>query len=214
MPRLSLAVACAAALAASPLAAQTTAASGGAPSSITSRLFLGVSLNGSSLQFDEDGSEAESGSGLGFHLGWGFTPRFALFTDLAGASMNAEGAQYGLGHVDIGARYSFARPTTRWVPFLEAAFSGRAVVQEDVEVTDQNGNPYLADMALSGNGFTVGGGIQYYIAPTWALSTSLKWTRGEFSTVEFDNVAVEGLELDATSARFNLGLTWHPLGGR
>ena len=37
---------------------------------------------------------------------------------------------------------------------------------------------------------------------------------GEFSRVQFDNVSVDGFEIDATSARFNLGFTWFPMGGR
>ena len=214
MSRTSFAVACAATLVAAPLAAQSSAQPTSARSSITSGFFLGLNFSGSSLRFDGDGSEAESGSGVGFQLGWGITPRFALFTDVNGAAMNTDGAQYGLGHFDLGMRYSFARATSRWVPFLEGAVSARAVVQEDVEFVDGNGNPYTADMAMSGPGYTLGGGVQYHLAPNWALGTSLKWTKGEFTSVQVDNVTVDGFELDATSTRFNLGLTWYPAGGR
>jgi hypothetical protein len=57
--------------------------------------------------------------------------------------------------------------------------------------------------------------LEYFVAPTWALGGSFKWTTGQFDRVQFDNVTVEGLALDATSGRFNLGFSWYPMrGGR
>jgi hypothetical protein len=35
---------------------------------------------------------------------------------------------------------------------------------------------------------------------------------GEFTRVQIDNVRIDGVEIDATSARFNMGLTWFPMG--
>jgi hypothetical protein len=46
-----------------------------------------------------------------------------------------------------------------------------------------------------------------------ALNAGLKWTKGEFNKVKFENVSVEGLDIDATSARLNVGLTFF-LGGQ
>jgi hypothetical protein len=70
------------------------------------------------------------------------------------------------------------------------------------------------NLEISGGGLTFGGGIQYYVAPAWALGANLRWTVGEFSTVKFNNVSIDGFELDATSTRLNFGLTWRPMMGR
>ena len=57
-----------------------------------------------------------------------------------------------------------------------------------------------------------GGGFEYFAMPGLALGGSFKWTSGKFTQVKFDNVTVDGLNLDATSARFNMGFTWYPMG--
>ena len=68
---------------------------------------------------------------------------------------------------------------------------------------------------MQSSGISAGAGLEYFIAPKWALGGSFKWTTGQFNRVQFDNVSVEGFELDATSARFNLGFSWYPIrGGR
>ena len=59
---------------------------------------------------------------------------------------------------------------------------------------------------------SLGGGMEYFIAPKWALGGTFKWTTGEFTQVKFDNITVDGLAIDATSARFNLGFSWYPMG--
>jgi len=146
-------------------------------------------------------------------MGWGFTPNFAVFMDGSAARIASDDGNFDLAHFDIGARWSFVSPTRALVPFLEAAVTGRAAGEEDVILSDDFGNLYQGDLSILGNGFSFGGGLQYFVAPKWALGGSLKWTIGEFSRVQFDNVSVDGLDLDATSARFNLGFTWYPMGG-
>jgi hypothetical protein len=77
---------------------------------------------------------------------------------------------------------------------------------------DEMGNTYTGDLAILGSGVSLGGGLQYFIASRWALGGSLKWTMGEFSRVQIDDVSIDGLGIDATSARFNMGFTWYPMG--
>jgi len=67
------------------------------------------------------------------------------------------------------------------------------------------------DLEISGGGFTFGGGVKYHVAPAWALGASLRWTVGEFSTVKVNNVSVDGFEIDATSTRLTVGVTWRPM---
>ena len=190
------------ALSAAPVAAQTPAASS------TKGFFMGAHLNGSSVKVDEQGFEDEAnGGGLGFQLGYGFTPQFALFIDLTAAQLEDE---VGFGHFDLGARYAFTSPTRRWVPSVEAAFTSRALMQDDAELEDENGETAIVDLELLGSGFTLGFGLQYYATPSWAFGAGLKFTSGEFDSVKVDNITIDGFEIDATSTRFNLGVTWFP----
>jgi hypothetical protein len=179
----------------------------------TSRFFLGISLNGSAIRFDDDSDEIDSGGGISAQLGWGFTQNFALIFDLSAAAISTDGGDFGLGHAEIGGRWHFVSPTRALVPFLEVGYAGRAIVQEDMFYYDDFGNSYSGDFTLSGTGVAFGGGLQYHVTPAFALGGSMKWTVGKFTTVELDDVSVDGLDIKATTARLNLGFTWYPVTG-
>jgi hypothetical protein len=170
--------------------------------------FLGLALNGSALTADDLDSDTENGGGLQLSLGWGFTPKLALFLDGSAASMDSDGESWILTHGDLGLRYHFAGANRSFVPFIEGALTGWVGSQDDVDFGNGTG-----DLEISGGGFTLGGGFLYFFSPRVALNAGLKWTNGEFNKVKFDNVSVEGLDIDATSARLNVGLTFF-LGGQ
>ncbi|MGH7696305.1 MAG: outer membrane beta-barrel protein [Gemmatimonadaceae bacterium] len=169
--------------------------------------FLGLSLHGSSLTADDLDSDTQNGGGLQLQLGWGFTPKLAIFLDGSAASMDSDGESWILSHGDLGLRYHFASPGKSFVPFVEGAFTGWVGSQDDVDFGTGTG-----DLEISGAGFTLGGGFLYFFNSRVALNAGVKWTKGEFDKVTFENVSVEGLDIDATSARLNLGITWF-LGG-
>ena len=200
-------------LTAAPLAAQSVAG-GTASASSTKGFFLGAHLNGSAISAEDLSDDVESGGGFGVRLGYGFTPRLALVLDGTGAIINSTDDEYTLAHFDVALRYAFTGATRRFVPFLEAGFSGRAAGADDVTLYLDDGSQTTGDLTISGTGLTLGAGAQYYVSPKVALGLGLKWTTGEFSTVKFDNVSVDGLEIDATSTRLNLGVTWYPMAGR
>ena len=190
-------------LSTSSLAAQTPAASS------TRGFFIGAHLNGSAIAIEdaEFGEDEQSGGGAGLQLGYGFTERLALFIEGTAAGLEDEVV---LAHADFGIRYSFTGPTRRWVPSVEAALTGRGLARDDADL--EGGG--TGDVSLTGGGFTLGVGLQYYTAPNWAIGIAAKWTGGEFTTFEVDNVSVDGFEIDATSTLFNIGLTWYPQAGR
>lgn len=181
------------------------------PRSNTSGFFVGLNVNGSALQSDHLPNDTESGGGGGAQIGWGLTRNLALFVDGTVARFTTTAGHYDLGHVDAGVRWHFASRARALVPFLEVAFSGRAAMEDNVQLTDDQGNTHQGDLSISGTGFSVGGGLQYFVAPTWALGGSFKWTTGQFSRVQFDKVSVDGFDIDATSARLNFGFTWYPV---
>ena len=189
--------------------AGTPAAMPASIKSFTSKLFVTGALNGAAIKLD--GSDVtENGQGASLGLGYGFSPNFAMYVEATGTSMKAEdgSGNYGLGHFDLGMRYHFANVARTWIPFLDVAFSGRAASQNDVTIC--NGSCQTSDLTMSGTGFTFGGGVMYYASPKLAISANLKWTTGEFDEVEFGGTTVTGLNQDATSSRFGIGLVWFP----
>ncbi len=187
----------------------------GSPRASTSNFFLGAALSGASIKFEGDGSETQTGGGIAVQLGYGFTPKFALFIEAAGGPIEPEeggDGEFTLGHLDLGARYHFTNPSRKLAPYLEAALTGRSLMAKDVDFDDDPGTAQ-SEVTFSGAGFTFGGGLLYFFSPKWAFNGGLKWTVGEFNTVKVDNVSVSGFEADATSGRLNLGITWFPKGG-
>jgi len=171
--------------------------------------FLGAAVNGSSLTADDLDDESETGVGLLLQLGFGFNPQLALFLEGSGASMQSDGESWILSHGDLGLRYHFTAPGRLFVPFIDAAFTAWSGSQDNADLDGQ-----LGDLEISGTGFSFGGGFLYYFSSRVALNAQLKYTKGEFNKVRFENVTVDGLDIDASSGRFNVGLTWFLGGGR
>ena len=146
-------------------------------------------------------------------LGWGITKNIALALDLSGAQISSVDGNYNLGHADIGARWHFVNRTA-FVPFVDVGYGGRALMKRDVTLTDALGNTSTGTLTYMGAGLSYGGGLQYFVTPGVAFGGSFKWTTGRFSEVRFENLTVEDLQLDASSARFNMGFTWYPMSHR
>jgi len=191
------------------VAAQQTAP----PRANTEKLMLSLALGGTAIKSDELEDDGESGGGFSGQVGWGFNRLFTLLADASGASMGPSDDRFVLVHFDLLGRFNFTNPSRAWVPFVEGGVSARIAGQDNSVVIGDSG-PQTVNLEISGGGLTFGGGIQYYVAPAWALGANLRWTVGEFSTVKFNNVSVGGFELDATTTRLILGLTWRPMGMR
>lgn len=179
----------------------------------TSGLMLGLSFDASSIRSDDLNSSTESGPGGAALLGWGVTKNFAFILDVSGARISSLDGDYDLGHVDIGGRWHFVNRSA-FVPFAEVGYAGRAATKQGAILADGQGNTYTGDLSILGAGVSVGGGLEYFATPGIALGGAFKWTSGQFTRVRFDNVTVDGLQVDATSARFNMGITWYPMGRR
>lgn len=209
-PRRSTALllACAG-LALTPLAVSAQEAT--APRANTEKLMLSLALGGASLSSDGLRDENQSGGGFSAQLGWGFTRLFTLLADASGAVLNDE--EHVLVHFDLLGRFNFTNPGRAWVPFVDAGISARIAGQDDAAVLVDD-ETQTVDLEMSGGGLTVGGGLEYYLTPAIALGASVRWTVGEFSTVKFNNVDVDGFKLDATTTRLDLRVTWRPMKSR
>ncbi|HKG94370.1 MAG TPA: outer membrane beta-barrel protein [Gemmatimonadaceae bacterium] len=205
------ALAAAVLLAAAPVAAQSRT-----PVRSTG-FILGIGLGGTNFS-PEDG-DGTTGGGGNLDLGWGFTPRFAVLLGLNGAAFEWEGVSdrgnedMTLAHVDLLARYSFHSPTSIYVPYVEGGITRRAFSSNDDDVPLEGESGKLE---YSGNALTVGGGINFFFNQALALDLGARVSLGKFDTIKFRGTSVtdEGFELDATTTRFTLGLTWYPMKGR
>ncbi|MFC1660940.1 outer membrane beta-barrel protein [Gemmatimonadota bacterium] len=179
-------------------------------SSTTRGLNLGFHLQGASLSIEGDDA-ADEGGGAGIRIGYGFNRIVTLFAELDGAVISVKDAEnlsgdWGMAHVDLGARFHFANSLRRWVPYLEAALGFRSVGVDDAIVSTEA----TESVSFNGGSFSLGGGLGLYLTQTFALDFGLKVTSGEFTEVDLGNVAVTNLDIDATSTRFSLGIVWWP----
>jgi hypothetical protein len=197
------------------LAAASLPVAAQAPTRSNTRgLMLGGALQGSAIDSDDFDTESKSGGGFGLQLGWGFARRFTLLVGAAGARIeDDEDGDFVLVHFDLLARLNF-RSGQAFVPFLEGGISARIAGQDDAIVFGDGGREQSVDLEISGGGLSFGGGFHYFVAPTVALGANLLVTAGEFSTVKFNNVSIDGFEIDATSTRVGLGITLYPMRGR
>jgi hypothetical protein len=164
--------------------------------------YFGLGLEGDGILANESGSTSESGGGLGLVLGYGFTRRFSLYSELSGATMqSADGSgSYSLAHADLGTRVHFRAGAGTVVPFLQVGLSGRAVAAN------------LGDYNASGRGggVSAGGGLNVHISPAAAFSGAVTWTTGNFDKWQAGNWTYSGYSIGATSARLHLGMVWFP----
>ncbi len=177
----------------------------------TTGFLLGLHLNGTAAQY-EDGDEVESGGGLGFTLGYGFTPHFTLYMTADAGLLEFNdwlwSGQYSLGHFDLGARYMFAGSAKTVVPYLDAALTGRAIASQ-VEFA-LGGNNYIGNIDISGAGLSAGAGLEVFFNPRLALDIALKWSVGNFNSFRFEGRDLGLDDASATTTRFNIGLSWRP----
>lgn len=187
----------------------TAAAQLDAPAPLRSRTAgfnLGVYLNGSAVRV-EDSDVIESGAGGTVHLGYGITENVSLFFRVNGAAIESDdlpSGSYAMAHADIGARYSFLASSSAWRPFIQGAFSGRAVSIDEGSA---------GTLEARGPGFTAGAGLEYFVTPRVALEAGLSYSFGKFNEGRLnggDWTDFEDEAFDATSSRFDLGVSWHP----
>jgi opacity protein-like surface antigen len=177
-----------------------------------SGFMLNAHLTGNALSGIGAEAETESGGGLGLALGYGFNDRIILYFNVDAASIerdeedvDAPDDRYDLVTADLGVRMNFGNEGMKLRPYINAAFTGVAAVEE-YEFVDEE-----VEQVLSGGGITIGGGLQYFFSRSLALDLGLQATQGAFSEVMVDD---EDEELDEglafATSRIQIGLTWHP----
>ena len=166
----------------------------------------GVTIEGTG---DTDGKvETNFGAGAGIQVGYAFSPRFMLFSDLdvakQGSTMDGAEGSFGLVHFDIGGRMSFPTTGQQLVPYVMAAIGGRAVGA----TVDDGIDSYK--MSISGASFSAGGGMQYFLSPKLALDGGVSLGFGKFDKQKIRGHK-EDLEVNnSLSTRVKMGVNWYP----
>lgn len=176
--------------------------------STTAGFFVGAHINGSSLQLD-DVFDTEWGAGAGLLVGYGINKNWAVFANVDGARLRDENpgfvGNYRLAQLDLGARYTFGKPTQPVRPFAELAVTGRRF---DAEL---NLFGITADTRWTGGGATIGTGADMFVSKSVAISLAGKLTFGKLGDLKINGVEQPSAESrGATSARLNAGVTWYP----
>ena len=199
-----------AALALTLLATHLDTASLHAQESTTRGFNLGLHVSGASFE-PEDGDGSNAGGG-GIFVGYGFNRSFQLFLQIDGAEFDVDETEvdgrWRMAHGDLGVRYHFANSLRSWVPYLQAALTGRGVSVEDAEV---NQTTQTARVGIIGGALTLGGGLLVYFNETFALDLQLALSGGEFTEAKIGDVTLTLSEpYQATTTRFNIGVSWWP----
>ncbi len=186
------------------------------PAAITRGVFLGAGLTGTSLTIEgdefDDEDFTENGGGLSLQIGYGFNQLFSLLVGVTGSVIQPEdGGDFVLGHLDLLGRFSFPGTTRRVVPYVEVGVTGLGAAEDESEDEFGEGD---SEVTFTGGGLTLGGGVNFYLAPSVALGAGVRFTAGQFDTIKIDNVSVSDLNIDTNSGRLILGVTWFPGAGR
>jgi opacity protein-like surface antigen len=168
---------------------------------------LGLALNGTAIKSEEAfDSSSETGGGLSLLAAFGFTQKFSLFLEGTGAALDIEDESWTLAHGDLGLRYHFAGSGRKFVPFIDGAFTSILAGADEAEFDE--GSSETVDVEITGTGFSIGGGFDYFLSPRMAFVTAFRYTDAEFTKVKVDNVSVEGFDFDVSTTRLNVGLRW------
>jgi outer membrane protein W len=132
------------------------------------------------------------------------------FVGLTASDMNGKGDKYSFLHLDLGVRYHFANASKPFVPFVDVGVARRSATRNDIILTGPDGVSHGGQLKMSGAGFTVGGGFNYFVRPKVAVSTAVNWAMGDFTDLKFGEESPHILAFSGTTARLNVGVVWFP----
>lgn len=196
-PRSTLALALlAGALWAGSAAAQSVPADAPGSRSDLRGLLLGGSFSGGVAGMGMQGENTTS-LGFGVTLGFGVSDRVTLFTrgDYA----------YRATYLDVGARYSFGGASSALRPYVEGALTGAATGLRGGGF----GDPGERGIRSTAAALTAGAGVEYFVAPNFALDLGLGYSRGRWIHTVPGEARI-GESGDFSTPRLNIGIRWRP----
>jgi Outer membrane protein beta-barrel domain len=167
---------------------------------------------GTSVNDGLDNLKTSNGLGAGVEVGYRVTPRLTTYAgfDLAKQAIDVAGldGDFGLTHLEAGARLSFPLPRSRMLPYV-GAWVGRRSLSTTVDNFDTG---VTSDLSFSGLAAGASGGVQLFVSPKLALDGGLSIGVGKLGHVKVDGQSVPGGETlhNTTTTRIKFGANWYP----
>jgi outer membrane protein with beta-barrel domain len=161
---------------------------------------------------DAGGSiNTSSGLGAGVEVGYLITPRLFAYAglDIAKQAINEVGLEgdFGLTHLEAGARLSFPIPRSKVLPYV-GAWVGRRSLSTTVDNFDTGES---SDLSMSGLALGATAGMQVFVSPKLALDGGLSVGVGKMGNVKVDGQREDwGTPDNTTTTRIRFGASWYP----
>jgi len=155
--------------------------------------------------------KTSAGLGGGVQVGFMITPRLTAYAgyDIIKQGIDVAGldGDFGLKHLEAGARLSFPVRNSRMMPYL-GGWVGRRSLTSTLQNFDTGEQ---ADYSLSGLAAGLSGGIQYFISPKLSFDGGLSVGLGKFGTEKIDGHQTDAPPVKSTATtRLQFGASWHP----
>jgi hypothetical protein len=161
---------------------------------------------------DEFGSlNTSAGLGGGVEVGYLITPRLLAYAglDIAKQAIDVVGlaGDFGLTHLEAGARLSFPIPHSKVMPSV-GGWVGRRSLSTTVDNFDTGAS---SDLSFSGLGVGATGGVQVFVSPKLALDGGLSVGVGKMGNIKVDGQRQDwGTPDNTTTTRIKFGANWYP----
>jgi opacity protein-like surface antigen len=144
------------------------------------------------------------GVGGGLRIGYGLNQRFEIFAryDRHTFKIKNDWEQYGTSNAGAGLRVNFGGTLQALRPYVEVGFSS---INLKIDPVLFNGR--IVDYRLKGPALAVGGGVNYFISPNFAVQAAAAGTFGKFTTFQINGDGIEDRP-DARTLRFSLGISY------
>jgi len=152
-----------------------------------------------------------AGLGAGIEVGYLVTPRLLTYAgfDLAKQGIDVVGlnGDFGLTHLEAGARLSFPITRSKAVPYVGLWVGRRSLgsTREDL-VTGASSHLSMSGMAAGASG-----GVQLFMSPKLALDGGVSLGTGRLGTIKVDGQRQDwGTPDRSTTTRIRFGANWYP----
>ena len=152
-----------------------------------------------------------AGLGGGLEVGYMVTPRLLAYAgfDLAKQAIDITGlgGNFGLTHLEAGARLSFPMPRSKVLPYV-GLWAGRRSLSTTVDNFETGAS---SDLSMSGLALGGSGGVQVFVSPKLALDGGVSLGVGKLGNIKVDGQRQDwGTPDNTTTTRIRFGASWHP----
>ena len=170
-----------------------------------------IAALGTSVGDDFGSIDTHGGLGAGVEVGYRITSRLLAYAglDIAKQGINEVGldGDFGLTHIEAGARLSFPITGSKLMPYV-GGWVGRRSLTTTVEDFEAG---IKSELSLSGLGAGATGGVQLFVSPSLALDGGVSLGFGKMGNVKVDGHKEDwGTPNNTTTTRIRFGANWYP----